>query len=662
MKRIGWICCCLIAAWSFMSCSVSTKGRVRKLEKNGVQAGLYLPAEEEDMFSYPDEDTADYVSSDTLTVETPDGKRVFFMKATVDSTGTLHATEELEAIVVTARFKNIPERNGKVYLAFDVNVPQALVHPQWQVRLRPTAVVQEDTLEFDEVHVTGSRYRERQMKGYELYNKFLATIITDTAELMYLDLLETFIERNIPELAMLRKDSTSVSTESVEGLFGVSLREATAYYRRTAAIARNNQRKALREKKYAKFVKDPYIDEGVRVDTLISDVRQSVSYYYTQGVPTRSGLRKIDIHLSGGIYQDGEKLYDMPDSAPLTFYVSSFATLAEEKERFVTKVVERRASANSSAYIDFKAGEYIIDTSLNANRAEMARIERNIAELIENEEYYIDSLTITASCSPEGSYSLNNMLAMRRGKHLAEYFQGFVARYEQMADSLDKAETGVIMGLGDDEYSGLFEPKERFYDFDFIVKHRSEDWDRLIKLIQRDSVVKEKARIMKICMEKDLDMREKMLAALPDYGYIKEKLYPELRQVRFDFHLHRRGMLKDTIHTTVPDTVYRAGLEALRDRDFKTAVQCLGQYGDINSALAFIAMDYNASAMKILEGLPSSGKRDYMLAIAHSRTGNEKKAVEYYLSSVAHDSSMRFRGNLDPEISRLIAKYDIKLE
>ncbi len=655
---LSWIAVATVS----VSCSVSSKGKVRKLERSGVLAELNMPAQEEDMFSYPDEDTTEFVSSDTLTVETPDGERMFFMKATVDSSGTLMATEELEAIVVTARFKNIPERGGKVYLAFDVNVPQELVHPQWQVRLQPRAVVMEDTLTFDQVHVTGSRYRERQMKGYELYNRFLASIVTDSTELMYMDLLETFIERNIPQLAMLRRDSGRVSADSVEGLFGVSLREAAEYYRRNAAIARNDHRKALREKKYAKFVKAPYIDEGVRVDTIVHDGKQSVCYYYSQGVPTRSGLRKIDIHLSGGIYQDGEKLYDIPASAPLTFYVSSFATLAEEKERFVTRVIERRAAANSTAYIDFKAGEYIIDTSLNANRLEMARIERNIAELIENEEFYIDSLIITASCSPEGSCSLNNMLAERRGENIAGYFKRYVQRYEAIADSMDREATGVILGLGEYEYRELFEPKERFYDFDFIVKHTSEDWNKLIGLIQRDTAIKDKAGIMEVCLEKDLDAREKMLAALPDYQYIKEKLYPELRQVRFDFHLHRRGMVKDTVHTTVPDTVYSAGLAALRDRDFKTAVQCLGQYGDINSALAYIAMDYNASALKVLETLPSSGKRDYMLAIAHSRTGNEKKAVEYYISSVTQDNSMRFRGNLDPEISRLILKYDIDLD
>ena len=121
-------------------------------------------------------------------------------------------------------------------------------------------------------------------------------------------------------------------------------------------------------------------------------------------------------------------------------------------------------------------------------------------------------------------------------------------------------------------------------------------------------------------------------------------------------------MVKDTIHTTQIDTVYSTGVQAIKDRDYGKAVRLLGSYRDINSALAFLAMDYNASAMNILEELPVSGKRDYLLAVVHSRNGNEKKAVEYFLSAVNQERSLRFRGNLDPEISRLIDKYKIQAE
>ena len=49
----------------------------------------------------------------------------------------------------------------------------------------------------------------------------------------------------------------------------------------------------------------------------------------------------------------------------------------------------------------------------------------------------------------------------------------------------------------------------------------------------------------------------------------------------------------------------------------------------------------------------------YMLAILASRLGDEERAVQYFLRAVELKETMRFRGNLDPEISRLVRKYNL---
>ena len=56
---------------------------------------------------------------------------------------------------------------------------------------------------------------------------------------------------------------------------------------------------------------------------------------------------------------------------------------------------------------------------------------------------------------------------------------------------------------------------------------------------------------------------------MPVYRYLREKIYPQLRSVSFDFYLHRAGMQKDTVQTTELDTAYMAGLEALKNLDYK---------------------------------------------------------------------------------------------
>ena len=116
-------------------------------------------------------------------------------------------------------------------------------------------------------------------------------------------------------------------------------------------------------------------------------------------------------------------------------------------------------------------------------------------------------------------------------------------------------------------------------------------------------------------------------------------------------------MLKDTVHTTVLDSVYMRGVEALRNRDYKLAVTLLRPYDCYNTAVAYVCMDYNKSALDILQRLPRDARRDYMLAVVYGRLGEEKLAVEHFLNSVEQDGAMRYRGNLDPEISALIKKY-----
>ncbi|MBR1537880.1 MAG: hypothetical protein IJ636_00050, partial [Bacteroidales bacterium] len=146
------------------------------------------------------------------------------------------------------------------------------------------------------------------------------------------------------------------------------------------------------------------------------------------------------------------------------------------------------------------------------------------------------------------------------------------------------------------------------------------------------------------------------------YPYLVKELYPRLRNVVFDFRLHRRNMLRDTVHTTVLDSAYMAGVQAIGDRDYKQALTLLRPYSDYNTAIAYCCLDYNASALSILEKLDRSAEVNYMLALVYARQGDERSAVECYLHACAQNGSFVHRGNLDPEISALIRKYDLNRE
>ena len=70
-------------------------------------------------------------------------------------------------------------------------------------------------------------------------------------------------------------------------------------------------------------------------------------------------------------------------------------------------------------------------------------------------------------------------------------------------------------------------------------------------------------------------------------------------------------------------------------------------------------MDYNASALSILETLEKTAEVNYMLAVIYSRQGKDQKAVQCYLDACKQNASYVHRGNLDPEISALIKQYGL---
>ena len=189
-----------------------------------------------------------------------------------------------------------------------------------------------------------------------------------------------------------------------------------------------------------------------------------------------------------------------------------------------------------------------------------------------------------------------------------------------------------------------------------------ENWADLYTLVENDIVLDpgQKETFRQIYSIKDPDSREKVLQSKSFYRYMKDALYPRLRTVKFNFYLHRKGMVKDTVHTTVIDSTYMNGVRALKDMDYAKALALLSPYQDFNTAIAFMGLDRNANALKILETIEKTAEVHYLLAVIYSRKDQHEKAVEHYLHSCRQNRSYVYRGNLDPEISILIKKYRIE--
>ena len=577
-----------------------------------------------------------------------EGGGPIIMNAVRDEDGNMVATDVIKAASVTARFRNVAERGGKVNIEFMVTVPKYMMDPQWQLRFYPRMYVLEDTLGLDSVLITGQEYRNEQMRGYRRYEKFLQSIVTDSMEFVNMRLLEIFIERNIPALYAFRTDSTFVSDAEFASSFGVTEQQAVEHYTNKLAKSANERRKARKEERFRHYVKVP-IEQGFRLDTVIRETNGDFRYVYSHTLASRPRLRKVDVVLSGEIYQEDVKIYDIPECEPLTYYISSLSAFVDGTERYMTKVIERKVSANTACYVEFEHDRYEVDESLGYNRDEIGRIKKNLSALIDNDEFEMDSIVVTASSSPEGTVAYNTRLTQRRSEAVAEYFRMFIDEYR---DSV-KADEGFVMDMTGDLWSkpGMTANS----DIRFIARNDAENWRMLDALVAEDTVMsyEDKIAYINACELDDLDQREDVLQKLGCYRHLREKVYPRLRTVKFGFYLHRKDMLKDTVHTTVIDSTYMAGVQAIRDRDYETAVTLLRPYQDYNAAVAFCALDYNASALAILERLHRTDQVNYMLAIVYSRLSEIEKAVRCYDEACRQNPGFVHRGNLDPEISRL---------
>lgn len=612
------------------------------------------------------------IAQDTIIVKDAQGNEQFLMKAVQDEeTGEMVATEVLEAATVTARFQNIAERRGKVDLEFLVTVPENLMNKDWQFRLYPSMVIQEDSTKLDAIFVTGEGYRERQLRGHERYEEFVNKIVTDDSEFINSYQLNRFISRNIPELYAYRKDTSIVSKEEFEAKYGKREQELVEHYINKLERKINNSRKARREKKYKQYVKAPIVKDGVKLDSVVKTGKGEVVYHYVQTINTRPKLRKATIYLTGEIYESDKRVYYLPEFKPLDYYISTTSSFGDfNVVKYLTQILERRAYANTAYKIEFKVAKSDIDPELGNNAAEIGRIKENLKTLLDNEDFNLDSIIVNATASPEGTYTRNGQYAQARSESVTRYFDKFIKNYTDSLWRAREAEKGFSISVGEQADSLLTEKIVAQEQTDTIpvikltARSIPENWDDLLEYVSADTVMTEEQKKEYFDLHGTLtpDARENKMKGYRWYSYARKELYPKLRTVKFNFYLHRKGMVKDTVHTTIVDSTYARGLQALQDMDYNTAIALLGPYQDYNAAVAFIGLDRNLTALQILEQLTGEKRTaqvNYMLAIVYSRIGQVQDAVQCYLNSVEQEPFFRHRGNLDPEISVLIKQYGL---
>ena len=634
MKRIALIITSGLAVMA-LTASCATLRKAERLREERLSARLALPERSAPSFR---EIELPHLDRDSVAVHEFQGRDVIIMNAVRDeSSGEMVANETLQAARVTARFRNVAERNGRVDLEFQVIVPAVMQDSRWQVRFHPKMSILDEIVPLDDILITGRDYRKAQLRGYQQYDRFLRSIVTDSTRFIDRSQLKWFIRRNVP-------------------YFDVTEQQAVDYYTYGVLVRRNDRKIQDKDRMFRKYVRAPFQTERLRLDTVVVNEAGEFVYNYVQTIATRPKLRKVDILLSGEIFEQDKVVYDIPGSDPLTFYISSLSAFVDERPRYLDQVISRQVDVQTDARLLFDAGDDSVREELGDNYAELGRIRSLLASLLGEEDFVLDSVVVTAHASPEGSWRANSELSLRRSRSVSRYFTTFMKHY---TDSVDR-DAGIRL-----EWEGTTGEGARpsSPEIRFTTYAVPENWDLLDQLVKTDSVLdarqKQRYQVQRAIL--DPDLREQALRQESDYAYIHRELYPKLRTVVFDFRLHRRDLARDTVHTTMLDTTYMAGIQAIRDRDYQRAVTLLRPYADFNTAIAYCCLDYNASALAILEKLERSAEVDYMLALLYSRAGDDRRAVACYRSACSRNGAFVHRGNLDPEVSKLIRRYELNM-
>ena len=377
-----------------------------------------------------------------------------------------------------------------------------------------------------------------------------------------------------------------------------------------------------REAAFNRFVKFPY-PEDARLDSVV-ERRGMMTYYYSEEVPTDETSKRMTVTLEGQVLGIDDSAYRLPPSDTLSYVISSMLSFVDTLPRYRIKVIDKYVTVADRNYIQFLVGRTDVVDTLGDNRRELDKITDLMRRIIEQEEFFVDTITLTATASPEGSYTANERLARGRAEALKRYL---VKRYGRRIDPM------------------------------LTVRWVAEDWDELTRLIKGSRELPHRDEILElIASEKNPDRREQLIRQRfpAAYAYIRSALYPHLRAVNFRYDLRRKGMVKDTIHTTELDTTYARGVEMLRKRKYAQALYLLDGYGNRNTVVAHLSMGHDERALELLATLPKDAVTEYLRAIAYARLGRKEEDRRHFLEACRMDERMEYRGNLDPEITELL--------
>lgn len=676
IRRILCFGCVLL----FLGCSST-----RELHKLKPTGQIALPT---------NNDAMDTGQVEKIITESSMAKQNGPISGTYTADGEILADVELSEIQIVAPSRRIAERSGKVLIEFLIDVPEVLLRKDYQLTLFPKLTSNDSLCELRPVVLNGNEFRSKQQKQYQAYERYVQTLEKNVSEgpekFLNKRMLSKYLERkafllekenirtlkafsahllsdkklserdllfgNTPERAPreftlrffpgllslipyahnTRKELLSQALRDgngpvlPRGLTAADSLHAYSLFLNKRKYEANQKKIARLDDTFGKIIDYP-VYENAYLDTIVNPGHHRINYQYS--LQAGESSPKMFLSLDGAVTAIDGSTYDFKARDTLTYFVSSMTTFIDRTPRFKRKINLRRVQAEMSANLLFPAGKADVIDTLSGNRQELERLKGFYRDLTSDADLIVDSIVIKAGSSPEGPWQLNDRLSKQRASKAADFLAGHFpenTELRKLSRPYSLAENWVLLDTlleGDT----LLEQTHRKEIRELIASHTDPD-------------------------EREHAIRQRHPSA---YKTLREVYYPKLRSISFMFHLHRAGFARDTVYTDEPDLEYARGIGLLEKRKYKEALVILKEYADVNTALAHMSLGHDTQALSILAGQKPTADVDYMLAILHLRTDNPDQALRHYQRSCEADPSKVFRGNLDPEIQKLKALFNI---
>ncbi len=90
---------------------------------------------------------------------------------------SLNDVQQLSEVVVTAKSRFTPERNGRVNVDFIVRVPKELISDNWRITMSPMLFHNDSIIRLKDVILKGSNFYAQQKQDYKDYDAYIKSIV-----------------------------------------------------------------------------------------------------------------------------------------------------------------------------------------------------------------------------------------------------------------------------------------------------------------------------------------------------------------------------------------------------------------------------------------------------------------------------------------------------